>query len=315
MNSNTMMASMLALSLLACGGADEGGGTAPQPAADAVSSGEGSAAAEPGVAYWVVSDEDSTLVLFPTIHVLPSDLAWRSEAVDQRIAEADEVWFEVLPSELNDQTAVQGLSMTYGMSPDRPLSERLDNETYARVVAISEGLGLSTELMEPFRPWMAAVTLATMDLVRDGFDPASGVEMVIGAETPDAKERGLETVEQQLAFFGSLSDDVETAFLLSTLDEIEKGQQEIKDFAEAWALGDLSSLEALVIDSIREISEDLYAVLITRRNQNWANMLADELDGSGNDFVAVGAAHLIGEDGVPTLLAERGYRVEGPFTD
>ena len=312
MNSKCVMAGLLALGAAACGGAGDDDVAAPADAGEITSASD---TGEPGVAYWVVSDEDSTMVLFPTIHVLPGDLDWQSDIVNQRIAEADEVWFEVLPAELNDQTAVQALSMTYGMSPDRPLSERLDAETYGRLVTQSESLGLSPELMEPFRPWMAAVTLATMDLVRDGFDPASGVEMVIGADTPDAKERGLETVEQQLSFFGGLSEDVETAFLLSTLDDIEKDQQELKDFAEAWALGDLSSLEELVLDSIRETSEELYDVLITRRNKNWAEMLSEELEGAGNDFVAVGAGHLIGEDGLPTLLAERGYTVEGPFTE
>ena len=312
MNSKCVIAGLLALGAAACGGAGDDDVAAPADAGEITSASD---TGEPGVAYWVVSDEDSTMVLFPTIHVLPGDLDWQSDIVNQRIAEADEVWFEVLPAELNDQTAVQALSMTYGMSPDRPLSERLDAETYGRLVTQSESLGLSPELMEPFRPWMAAVTLATMDLVRDGFDPASGVEMVIGADTPDAKERGLETVEQQLSFFGGLSEDVETAFLLSTLDDIEKDQQELKDFAEAWALGDLSSLEELVLDSIRETSEELYDVLITRRNKNWAEMLSEELEGAGNDFVAVGAGHLIGEDGLPTLLAERGYTVEGPFTE
>ncbi|MEO1658680.1 MAG: TraB/GumN family protein [Pseudomonadota bacterium] len=315
MNGKCVVAGLLAISATACGGANDdvaahvvGHDHAPEPV-------RSDAGLETGVAYWVVSDEDSTLVLFPTIHVLPSDLEWWSEGVERRLAEADEVWFEILPRELNNQAAVQRLSMTYGMSPDRPLSERLDDDTYAQVVQLSEGLGLSVELMEPFRPWMAAVTLATMDLVRDGFDPASGVEMVIGAETPDAKERGLETVEQQLSFFGALPEEIETAFLLSTIEDIERGQQEVKEFAEAWAVGDLSSLEELVIDGIRDVSEELYTVLITRRNQNWAEILSAELDGSGNDFVAVGAAHLIGDDGVPTLLAQRGYKVEGPFTD
>ncbi|MEO1043088.1 MAG: TraB/GumN family protein [Pseudomonadota bacterium] len=312
MNHTTLLATVLALFVAACGGAGDQKATAHEVDGEAETSAE-LADIEPGVAYWIVSDEDSTMVLFPTIHVLPSDLRWQSEAVDLRLSEADEIWFEVLPTELNDQASVQALTMSYGMSPDRPLSERLDAETYGRVEALASDLALSIERLEPFRPWMVAVTLATMDLVRDGFDPASGVEMVIGRDTPDEKERGLETVEQQFSFLGSLSDDIEAAFLESTLSDIERGQQEIKDFAVAWAVGDLSSLETLVIDSIKETSQELYDVIITRRNQDWATILSEELEGSGNDFVAVGAAHLIGEDGVPALLAARGYTVEGPI--
>ncbi|MEM7741449.1 MAG: TraB/GumN family protein [Pseudomonadota bacterium] len=314
MNLKTPIASLLALFVAACGGAGDHQATAHEVDGDGAASAE-LADLEPGVAYWIISDDDSTMVLFPTIHVLPSNLRWQSEALDKRLSEADEIWFEVLPTELNNQASVQALTMAYGMSPDRPLSERLNSETYDRVDALASDLALSSERLEPFRPWMVAVTLATMDLVRDGFDPASGVEMVIGRNTPDEKERGLETVEQQFSFLGSLSDDIEVAFLESTLGDIERGQQEIKDFAEAWAVGDLSSLEALVIDSIKETSEELYDVIITRRNENWTTILSKELEGSGNDFVAVGAAHLIGDDGVPALLAARGYTVEGPLRD
>lgn len=270
------------------------------------------AEAEAGAPFWVVSDEDSRMVLFPTIHILPEGLEWKNEAYETALAEADEVWFEILPEEMNDAAQMQQLAMRFGMSPDQPLSERLSPELYAKVEAAATELGLPMEALEPMRPWFVAVNLSVMDLVRDGFSPGAGVETIVAAETPDEKERGLETVEEQLGFFGGLTEEVEMAFLESTLDDMDRGQQQLKDFAEDWATGDVSDLEDFIIGGIREVSEELYQVLLVKRNENWVEQLTTELEGSGNDFVAVGAGHLVGDQGVPQLLAAQGYTVEGP---
>jgi uncharacterized protein YbaP (TraB family) len=265
-----------------------------------------------GAPFWTVTDEDSTVTLFPTIHFLPEDLEWRSAEMEAALAEADEVWFEVLPSELNDQAAMQQLLPQYGLSQERPLSERLSEETYAKLEAAATDLGLPMANLEPMRPWLAAVSLSAMDLMRDGFQPGSGAEMVLAADVDDSKERAFETAEEQFSFFAGLDEETEIAFLESTLDDIDNGQSELRAFADDWAEGDVSGLEDFIIAGIRDVSEDLYQVLLVERNQRWVDALVTELEGSGTDFVAVGAGHLIGEEGVPEMLAARGYTVEGP---
>jgi len=303
-----LLAATAALAISACGQKDEAP-LAPGPETSAP-------AAEAGIVgppRWVVRDEDSTMVLFGTIHILPEGLEWQSEELKGDIASADEVWFEVLPAELMDQQKAAVLSNQYGASPDVTLSERLDEETYAQLSDVAAELNLPIAQLENFRPWLVAVTVQVVDLVRDGYAPGSGAEMVIAAQTEDSRERALETMEQQLGFFGELPDEVEIAFLKSVLEEVERGQTEIKEFTEDWARGDISALEDLLIGSIQDVSEELYQVLLVRRNEAWAERLSQELEGSGTDFVAVGAGHLVGDDGLPMLLKKRGYTVEGPL--
>lgn len=268
-----------------------------------------------GAPFWTVSDADSTMILFPTIHILPDGLEWRSEEMDAALADAGEVWFEVSQAELTDQALVQAITAEFGLSPDRPLSERLDEETYAEFSRAAEGLGIPPQQIDAFRPWLAAVTLSVVDLQRAGFNPAAGVETILAAGVEDERERSLETAREQFGFFGGLSEEVEIAFLKSTLAEMERAPEQLRDFAEAWAGGDISTLEGFVVDNIRRVSEDLYQVLLVQRNENWADILERELEGSGTDFVAVGAGHLVGEDGLPTLLEARGYTVTGPELD
>lgn len=305
-----LLTTAAAVMLVSCGGDDAAETVTPKtPAGEAVE------LENPGAARWVVRDEDSTMVLFGTFHILPDGIDWRTDGFDEALSDAGEVWFEVLPSELGNQAKVQGLAQQYGLSPDQPLSQRLDEETYGRLEAKASELGLPIEAIDPMRPWLAAVTIQVLDMVRDGFNPEAGAESVLAAEVPDEKERALETIEQQFGFFANLPEDVETDFLVSVLEEIESGTEEMRELAEDWADGDLSAIEDALTEDIREVSEELYQALLVRRNEAWVDTLVQELEGSGNDFVAVGAGHLVGEEGVPALLAARGYDVEGPIRD
>lgn len=271
-----------------------------------------SAAASAEPPRWVVSDADSTMVLFPTIHILPKKIRWQTDGLVADLEAANDVWFELEPSEMQNQALMQRLSAEYGLSPERPLSERLDRETYQRFAETARGLGLDPARLDPFRPWLAAITLSVTDLVRDGFTPGAGVEAVLSAMVPEDKHRGLETAEEQLGFFAALPPEVEVAFLRQTLEEIGESAGELRALARSWAAGDISELETMMIESIRDVSEELYVKLLVERNRAWADRLERELEGEGQDFVAVGGGHLVGEQGLPQLLAERGYNVTGP---
>jgi len=261
---------------------------------------------------WTISDADSTIVLFPTIHILPDDVDWRSQEMLMALNGADEVWFELHPSEVNDQQLMQNLAIKYGLSPDRPLSSRLDKATYARFASIAGEVGIAPQAIDAFRPWLAAVTLAVSDLVRDGFNPEAGVEKVLAGMVEPEKYRALETADQQLGFFASLSDEIETAFLIQTMDEIGRSADQLRELANAWSDGDVSGIEDMMLTSVREVSEELYQVLLVQRNADWADQFEEEMRGAGSDFVAVGGGHLVGKDSVPMMMKKRGYEVEGP---
>ncbi|MEM9810847.1 MAG: TraB/GumN family protein [Pseudomonadota bacterium] len=271
------------------------------------------AAAEPP--RWIVSDADSEIILFPTIHILPDDLVWRTPSLNAAISAADEVWFEVPLADSQDPATMGPLIAELGMSRGLQLRQRLDPETYAALEEVLNALGLPLASFEPMRPWFAAINISILSLTEAGFNPDAGVERALQREVDGKTLRHFETTEQQLRFFADLPDAVEVAFLQSTLEDPENSTRDLLQLAEDWAKGDLSGLEALLIADIRDVSEELYQVLIVQRNQAWAEILDQELQGSGKAFVAVGAGHLVGEEGLPALLAARGYDVQGPDTD
>ena len=77
----------------------------------------------------------------------------------------------------------------------------------------------------------------------------------------------------------------------------------------AWATGDVQALEDIAIDDMREASEEIYQALLVKRNTDWADQIQALMAGSGTTFIAVGAAHLAGDDSVQEILEDRGVTV------
>ena len=84
----------------------------------------------------------------------------------------------------------------------------------------------------------------------------------------------------------------------------------IGDMSAAWEQGNERALERAVIDDTRVEYPELYQMLFVDRNNAWMTELTREMEGSGVDFIAVGAGHIIGSDGLVAQFRARGYRVE-----
>lgn len=265
------------------------------------------AAADP--ALWVVRDEDSTIYLLGTVHVLRPETVWRSPAIDKALAEADALWIEV---EADDPAAMQPLVRKYGLDPANPLSSKLTPEQKARLDAAAAGMGASGAALEPLRPWLAGLTLSIGPLVKAGYDPASGVESRLKAAARDAGKpiRTLETLEQQIGFFANLPPAVELAFLLSALDEMDSGPAILDALVAAWSAGDQEALNDLMVSEMAADYPELYQALLVRRNKDWAGQIQTLLGGKGVSVIAVGAAHLVGDDSVQAQLLARDIAVE-----
>jgi hypothetical protein len=266
------------------------------------------AAAEP--AMWVVKDADSTVSLFGTVHVLKPDTEWRTPKIDKAFRSSGDLWIEM--DEGDNPAALQGLVARLGTSPATPLSSRLNAEDKAKLQAAATVAGLPPAALEPMRPWLAAVTLTLAPLMKAGYDPAAGVDKVLqdDAEAAGRPLRTLETMEQQFRFFADLPPEVELQLLRQALDEAEEGTAMIDRMAAAWAKGDVTLLERLVVDEMRADYPAVYQVLFTRRNAAWASSIETLMKGAGTHFVAVGAGHLLGPDSVQAQLAARGIVAE-----
>lgn len=262
-----------------------------------------------GPALWVVRDADSTLYLFGTVHVLRPTTAWGSPRVDAAFDSADQIWFEI--SNPDDQAALMPLIQQHGISPDRPLSSLLTAEEMTALNAAAAAAGLPAGQIDIFRPWFAGLALSVAPLVRAGYDPQSGVELVLKARAEAAGKpiQGLETIDKQIGILAGMPEADQLAFLRSLLESWEDATVEVDRMVEAWASGDVATLAAVAVDDMQSETPELYGALLVRRNTDWADQIQTLLEGSGTIFMAVGAAHLAGDDSVQEILEDRGVTV------
>lgn len=278
------------------------------------------ALAEPPM--WVVKDEDSTLYLFGTVHLLDPSIQWRTERVTGALDAATELWVEIaIPPGGEAELAMQMLQRA--LSPSTPLSSRLDEQERTRLRALlersPEGAALGM-VIEMARPWFATVMLGIVPLMRAGYDPAAGADMILtqlAREQGDAV-KGLETAEQQLEWIAGGTDAEQLAALKQLLalpdSEFDAMVKTLDEAVRAWMKGDTAPLTAYV-ESWRKGDGGAgsagmsYEVLLENRNENWAGQIAQLLQGKGVAFIAVGGGHLVGPDSVQAKLAARGIRV------
>lgn len=263
-------------------------------------------------ALYVVRDADSTMYLYGTIHVRPQGSDWGTERVREAIRESSEVWTEIL-IDPNTDAQTQQLMIQAGLAaPGRPLSSWLTAEQNARLQARAAALGLPAQNLEPLKPWLAGLTLSVLPIIQAGYDPASGVDRAIDAyaEQNGKTMRAFETVEYQVGFFAGLSEDAQRQMLLDAIDADSADMQVFRDMSAGWERGDASVLERLIVTDMRAAYPELYQSLFTTRNNAWMVLIERELSGAGVDFVAVGAGHLVGDDGLVQQLRARGFTVE-----
>lgn len=275
------------------------------------------AAVQSDPALWVVRDADSTVYLFGSFHLLPPELDWRTEPVDAALAEADTVWFEADAFSSEAQSQMQALLPQIGFNPPGvALTSLIDEEARADLAQVAGMLGAEPAALaaslDPMRPWLASLQIAVAGIQALGYDPNSGVERVLHLEAEAAGKAFdyFETAEQQMRFFADLPLEAQVAEFERGLQEMAEDPDMIEALTIAWAEGDVARIDAMINESMRDSGSALYEVIIVQRNRDWIPQIVEILDGEGVDFVAVGAAHMPGDQGVIALLEAQGYAVE-----
>jgi hypothetical protein len=254
----------------------------------------------------VIRDADSTVYLFGTLHLLRPGAAWGSDKVDVAFDSASEVWFEVVNPD--DQAVLMTAIQRDGMSPGNPLSSRLTADEKVRLDAAVQSIGMQPAQVDPMRPWFAAMIIGVTPLTAAGYDPAAGVELNLRSRALAAGKtlRGFETLDQQMTGLASMSEAGELTYLRHYLARYDNAAAEMDRAATGWMAGDLEAIAFYGRDNGRGISDEAHETFLAARNADWATQIETLLAGSGTAFIAVGAAHLVGEDSVQSLLAEKG---------
>jgi uncharacterized protein YbaP (TraB family) len=259
-------------------------------------------------ALWMVKDQDTTIYLFGTIHVLKPGLTWFDGAVKNAFDHADTLVLELV---MPDPATMQALVMKLGTNQDaKTLPEKLSPTEQARYTKALTDLSVPVHMMDHFDPWLAATELSILPLAKLGYGADNGPETVLSNAAKAAGKPiiGLETAEQQLGYLDGLPQPAQLSFLTSTLDDAPKAKDEFDAMVHDWSTGDPEALAKIMNDDLNG-QPQLKQALLTDRNARWADWIVERLKTPGTVFVAVGAGHLAGAGSVIADLRAKGETV------
>ena len=259
-------------------------------------------------ALWEVSDPDTTIYLFGTIHLLPDNYQWRTPKFDEAMASAQELVVETIVDDKNPGKLMQTMASIGFAEGLPPLVQRVPADKRPALEAAIKKAGMPVQALDKMKTSTFAIILFVCKFQELGL---SGV--VEGVLRNDFSTRGkpvgeLETNIEQLSYFDRLPEAAQRSLLEGAVDDKESMDAELGGMLKAWSSGDVNGI-AKTFDRDLSGSPELQQSLIHQRNSNWRKWIEQRLDKPGAVLVAVGAAHLAGKDSVLEMLKKDGYKV------
>ena len=282
------------------------------------SAGAAPAAAGDGAAkhfLWKVTGPKGIVYLFGTIHVGKADFYPLPSIIEDRFKSADTLIEEVDLSEPAETARVQeGLAAVAGYPNGDTITNHLSETTRSHLAAYVKKGGLPEPAIASMRPWMVSMLVELGEMQRMGFDPSYGLDQHFVEEARQSHKQigALEDAESQLKLLSSLPEDLQDRLLLSSLVDMEKLPKIVHLLTHAWQSGDTAAIEELIFSGTREYPQlkPLMTKLLDDRNIAMTGKIERFLQTPQCYFVAVGAGHLVGEQGILSQLQRKNFTVE-----
>lgn len=268
---------------------------------------------------WKITHQSRINYILGSIHFLKKDMYPLPDRVEKAFEQTDVL---VVEADISNSKMGQHLKLTMekGMySGNHTLKANVSEKTFRFAEKILKEKGIDIILYQKFKPWFLALTLSGMELIKLGFDPNYGVDKHFinkaNKETSLSSKKEiveLEGVEYQINLFDNLTHAESDSFLFSTLQEISQYGNDIEPMVSAWARGRVSKIEHLLtknIDKYKELSH-IYKKFVDDRNFEMVKKIVAFLNSPKTHFIVVGAAHLVGENGLIQLLKNKGFTLK-----
>lgn len=204
--------------------------------------------------------------------------------------------------------------MQHAMYRDgRTVKDEISGKTYDLVKQKLEGMSMGVDYVMKFKPWFVAVTIMQYQLTQIGYNASAGVDVhfLNKAAQKGIPVKELEGLSFQVNLFNSFSRKENEHFLLSTIVSTNKLQEQMTKMVNAWLAGDAQTMHRNNTGYLSQYPEllPMYKRLNDDRNVTMTQKIMAYLSSGKTHFVVVGAAHLIGPNGIVSLLRNKGYTV------
>jgi len=264
---------------------------------------------------WEARSDTNVVYLFGTIHVGARKMYPLGSTVEQAFAASKVLALEADPT---DQAALAAITEGSTYQPPDNLGKHISPQLMEALQQQLPAMGLPIEYARAMRPSMLAMTIAMLEIGREGYDPNLGLDVHFAQQ---AKQQGkriveLESLAEQMALLNSFSPELQEAMLKTSLESVTDGsmKSDLAELISAWRAGDAERLMAQVDKETETLppamAKDFKERLYDQRNRAMAEKIVAMLKGSDPTFVAVGTGHLLGPAGVVELLRAKGYEVK-----
>jgi uncharacterized protein YbaP (TraB family) len=263
---------------------------------------------------WEIRAGENSVYLFGTIHVGKTDFYPLPASVQSAFGKSDKVALEVDPA---DEQAAIAAAMSAMYTPPDNIENHLEPELLSGLIEVCASYGIPFEQVRQIKPYLLMFMLTALEYQRLGYSPDKGLENHFARR---AQEQGkgivaLESMSAQMQILDRLSPGLQTAMLQIAVDEISSGEVEalVAEMVTAWRTGNMDKLGAVLLEEERRLpaamAKEFHQRFLTERNVAMAQQVERMLREGETVFVAVGAMHMVGEDGIPAILGAKGYQV------
>ena len=259
---------------------------------------------------WKATKGKGAVYLIGSVHMLTADFYPLPAALDAGFRDSDLLVEEANLAEMLSPN-MQFTMLSRGMLPaGQTLDKVISPATLALLDKHTSGLGMPLDALKQFKPWMLAMTIEAMEWQKAGFDAELGLDKHFfdRAQVDNKSIQGLETTDFQISLFDGMSTDQQDKFLAETLKGITTETASVKKLASSWKAGDAATIEKLVLADVKD-DPIVYDRLLVARNRAWLPKIEALFSRPRPAFVVVGAAHLIGPDGLLSMLKAKGYQL------
>lgn len=261
-----------------------------------------------GLLWKIESPGRKASYLFGTMHSADPRVTDVHPSVRDALNNASSFTMELLFNGASISSMAEAMFFTKGQSLRAAVGDELFEQTEQ---AMAEH-GFPTRGLNSKKPWVVIMMLNTPRA-----EPGLALDLLLQLEATlqDKPTFGLETMEEQIGVFNDMAIEDQVTLLRHAVRIHGQITREFERLVETYRSGDLNGLMELVRgykDEAGGAYDAMLERLLTRRNHVMVQRMAPRLK-EGNAFIAVGAAHLPGENGLLDLLEQAGYRVSAVY--
>lgn len=261
-----------------------------------------------GILWQVTAPNGKTSHVFGTIHVDDPRITNLHPSINQAIARSRSMTLELVPDPQTLQASMGRMFFTNGQT----LRQAVGDKLYQEAVKAMAGHGMPAQMVDIMKPWAVMMTLSVPKQTSGEF---LDLKLYHIATQRNMQTHALESYEEQLSVFDDMSPTDQKKMLSHTLADLGQLPAQFEKLRIAWLARDLAALEKISDEQLPAddpAAERLMSNLLDKRNRKMLQRMQPRLN-EGNAFIAIGALHLPGKQGLLTLLEQQGYKVEAVY--